>query len=81
MLPWMDTGFLGRTCKMAERGVAFYERKQQGCMELCLGKDEEPAESLYVCIRGQTKMGNVVVGVCYRLPDQEKVDEASSDNW
>ena len=45
-------------------------------MELCLGTDEEPAESLYVSIRGQTKTGNVV-GVCYRLSDQEKADEAS----
>lgn len=62
-------------------GVAVYEKKQQECMEFCLGTDKEPAESLYVSIRGQNKMGNVEVSVCYRLPDQEKVDEASSDNW
>jgi len=50
---------------MAERGVALYERKQQDCMELCAGTDEKPAESLYISIRGQTKMGNAVVGICY----------------
>lgn len=32
--------------------------------------DEEPAEDLWVRIKEQTSMGDTVVGVCYRLPDQ-----------
>ena len=40
--------------------------------ELCLGMDEEPALSLWVMTSGQTNMVDVVVGVCYRPPDQEK---------
>lgn len=39
-------------------------------MELCLGMADKPAESLWVRIRGQTNVGNIAVGVCYRLPDQ-----------
>lgn len=47
----------------------------------CLGTDEMPAESLYVSIRGETRMGNIMVGVCYRLPNREKVGEDPLDNW
>ncbi|KAK4829693.1 hypothetical protein QYF61_006068 [Mycteria americana] len=39
--------------------------------------DDEPIESLWVRIKRQTNLGNVVVGVCYRTPYQEEVD----DNW
>ncbi|GAB0207491.1 hypothetical protein GRJ2_003214800 [Grus japonensis] len=47
------------------------------CMELCLGMGQEPAESSWVKISRQTNMGAVVLGICYRLPDQEEVvDEA-----
>ena len=41
-------------------------------MELCLGMDEEPAESLWVRIQERTGKGDTTVGVCYRPPDQEK---------
>ena len=34
--------------------------------------DEEPAESLRVRVSKQANMGDIV-GVCYRLPDQEEV--------
>lgn len=44
-------------------------------MELCLGLGDVLAGNLLVGIIGQTNVGNVVVGVHYRLPDQE-VDEA-----
>lgn len=38
---------------------------------------EEPAESLWMRIKEQNSMGDIVVGVCYRLPDQEgEADEA-----
>jgi len=53
-------------------GVALYVREQLECIELCLGADEERVESLWVRIKGQTRMGNTVVGVYYRPPDQEE---------
>jgi len=58
-------------------GVALYVREQLECTELCLGVDEEGVESLCVKIKGQPHMGDVIVGVHYRPPDQEKeVEEA-----
>lgn len=46
-------------------------------MELFLGVDDEPIESLWIRIKRQTNLGNVVVDVSYRLPHHEEVD----DNW
>lgn len=43
----------------------------------CLGMEEEPTERLWVKINEMTGKDNIIVGICYRLPDQEKqVDEA-----
>jgi len=47
-------------------------REQLACTELCLGADEKGVESLWVRIKGQPRMGDVIVGVYYRPPDQEK---------
>lgn len=50
---------------------------QPQSLELCLGIDDEPTESLWVRIKDQTGMGDIVVGFCCRRPDQEEqVDEA-----
>jgi len=58
-------------------GVALYVREQLECTELCLGMDEERVESLWARIKGQPHMGDTIVGVYYRPPDQEQeVDEA-----
>lgn len=38
--------------------------------------DEEPAESLWVRISGQTNTGDIVVDVCCRPPDHEEVVKA-----
>jgi len=52
-------------------------REQLECIELCLGADEEGVESLWVRIKGQPHMGDIIVGMYYRPPDQEEeVDEA-----
>lgn len=48
-------------------GVAPHVREQQGYVELCLGMDDGPAESRLGLV------GDVVLGVCCRLPDQEEV--------
>jgi len=46
-------------------------------MELFLGMAEEPTESLWVRIKGRAGKGDVIVGVCYRPPNQEdQVNEA-----
>ena len=55
-------------------GVSLYARAQQGCVELCLGMSDEPAETLWVRSSMQTDVSNVVVSVCYRQPDQ-------GNNW
>lgn len=39
-------------------------------MEVCLGMDEELLESLWVRIKGRAGTTDIL-GVCYRLPDQE----------
>lgn len=44
-------------------------------MELCLGLDDEPARSLGARIRGQLNMGDILVSICYRPPDQAEIDE------
>ena len=63
-------------------GVALYVREQLECIELCLGADEEQVESLCVTIKGQPHMGDIIVGVYYKPPDQDKeADEASTDSW
>ncbi|KAM9591177.1 uncharacterized protein ACIBXB_006074 isoform 2-T3 [Morphnus guianensis] len=57
--------------------VALYVNDQLECMELCLMMDKEPNESLWVRIKGRAGTGDIIVGVCYRSPDQEdRADEA-----
>ena len=52
-------------------GIALYVSEQLECMELYLGMDEELKESLWVRITGRAGTGDIIVGVCYRPPDQE----------
>jgi len=47
-------------------------REQLECIKLGLGADEEGVESLRVRIKGQAHIGDVIVGVYYRPPDQEE---------
>lgn len=48
-------------------------------MEICLGVDDVTKESLSVVTKQQTNMGEIIVGVSYRLPDQdEQGDEVFS---
>lgn len=53
-------------------GVALYAKEWLECMELCLGIGEEPPETLWLRTRGQTNTGDIVVNMCYRLPDREE---------
>ena len=47
--------------------------KQLECTVRHLGIDEEPSESLWVRIKGRAGAGtgDIIVGICYRPPDQE----------
>ena len=45
------------------------------CMGLCLRTANEPVESLRLRAEGQINTGDIVVGVCNRPPDQDKVVE------
>ncbi|GAB0208028.1 hypothetical protein GRJ2_003268500 [Grus japonensis] len=78
VLGWKGTGSLGRRGRAGEEEVvALYVHEQLECMELHLGMEEEPTESLWVRIKGRAGAGDIIVGVCYRPPDQEdRVDEA-----
>ncbi|GAB0206600.1 mitochondrial enolase superfamily member 1 [Grus japonensis] len=58
-------------------GVTLYVNDQLECMELHLGMEEELTESLWVRIKGSAGTGDIIVGVCYRPPDQgDRADEA-----
>jgi len=71
-----------RLCRKDRQGrrggsVALCDNDWLECMELCLGMDEEPTESLWVRNKGSAGTGDVIVGVCYRPPNQEDgADEA-----
>jgi len=51
--------------------IALYVREQLECIELCLGADEEQVESLRVRTKGQAHVGDTVVDLYYRPPNQE----------
>ncbi|GAB0207575.1 mitochondrial enolase superfamily member 1 [Grus japonensis] len=58
-------------------GIALYVNDHLECMELHLGMEEEPTERLWVRIKGSAGTGDIIVGVCYRPPDQgDRADEA-----
>ncbi|GAB0183945.1 mitochondrial enolase superfamily member 1 [Grus japonensis] len=58
-------------------GIALYVNDQLECMELHLAMHKEPTESLWARIKGRAGAGDIIVGVCYRPPDQgDRADEA-----
>ena len=73
----MDGYKLFRRDRWRRRGgrVALYIKECFDVEELGVGNDE--VECLQVRIRGEACRGDVLVGVCYRLPNQdEEMDEA-----
>ena len=70
----MHTATKQKLYNLPDEGVILYVNDQLQCMELCLGMDEEPTESLRVRIKGRAGTGDIIVGICYRTPDQ--MDEA-----
>lgn len=57
--------------------MAFHVRKQQGCIEMCLDMGEKPDEIFWDRIGSQINIGNIMMGVCYRLCDQQEVYESN----
>ena len=56
-------GSIGETCwKEEDGGVSLDVREQLECVEICLGMDEEPTESLWVRIKEKTVKGDTVGG-------------------
>lgn len=52
--------------------VAVEVTLQPQSLELCLGMDVEPMESLWAKTEEQFALGNIVVSVCCGTPDQEE---------
>ena len=69
VLEWKDTGFLGRTGKGDEEGMSPSMSMEH--TEFCLGMEEELTKSLWVRIKGRAGTGDIIVGICYRPPNQE----------
>ena len=65
VLPWMANGSLGRTGWDSEEGRSVLDaREQQECMDLYLGKDNEPDESIWFRMGGGAlTRGGTVVGI------------------
>lgn len=58
--------FLGEILGRQVGGVALYVNNWQDSMELCLGKDEGSAESLWEKIKGRVGTEDVRVRACSR---------------
>ena len=57
-------------------GIALHVRRWIDCEELCLRNSHHQVKSLWVKIKDRSSKGYLVVGVCYKPPDQgEPVDE------
>jgi len=50
-------------------------------MELHLGLDEEPTESVRAKIKGRAGTGDITAGVCYRPPDQDEQAVEAPYRW
>uniref|UniRef100_K7F0X2 Endonuclease/exonuclease/phosphatase domain-containing protein n=1 Tax=Pelodiscus sinensis TaxID=13735 RepID=K7F0X2_PELSI len=58
-------------------GAALYVSEHYDCSELQYKEGEKPIESLWVKFKGANNSSDVLVGVCYRPPNQvDEVDEA-----
>ena len=72
----VEGNYFFRRDRLGRKGgeITLYVKDWIDCEELPLKINEKQAESLWVRIRNK---GHLVVGVCYRPPDQgEPVDEA-----
>jgi len=54
-----------------EEAVALYVGYQLECMQHHVGMEEEPNENFWVRIKGRAGTGDIIVGICYRPPNQE----------
>lgn len=66
----MDIHSSGKTGR-EERGVSLYSNGQMESTELHLEMDEKLTQSIWVRIKVKAREGDIIVGVCYRQPEQE----------
>ena len=57
-------------------GIALYVRECFRVVELNAGNDK--VESLRVVIKGKAKKADILLGVCYRPPNQDEKGKCSS---
>lgn len=69
----MDTGSLESTdTGYKEVELSFMWVSWNASMDLCLGLGEEPSERFWAVTKEQSAMGDIAVGICCWLPDQEE---------
>lgn len=74
----MDTYSLFRKDRRRGKGdVAAHVKAMYSCLEVQYEVESKTIESIRVKVRGDSSSGDVMVSVCYRLPNQEEdVDKA-----
>lgn len=74
----MDRGCSGRTIQ-GDGGSSVWG--QQGCTELCPGRDDGTAQNLQVQISRSNNVGVFEQGACYCQPDQEEQTNPAAASW
>ncbi|KAJ7408586.1 hypothetical protein WISP_119733 [Willisornis vidua] len=69
VLPWMATNSSEGTGKVGDRGVALHVRESLDYVELEISNDK--VECLWTRIKGKANKADILVGVCYRPPNQD----------
>lgn len=71
---WWD-GWDDQSAVMDRPRLVHKARRAAGLPWLCCGMTDEPLQSQWVRISWQSSVGGTVVAVCYRMSDEEQVDE------
>lgn len=67
MLQWRDTGSLSKDRPGRQReGVALYMTEQLECMEVCQGMNDKPSKSLWLRIKEQITLRDIIGDVSCR---------------
>ena len=59
-------------------GVTLYVKKECECMEI--NYDDDRVESLWVRIKAKANKSDIIVGVCYRPPNQDEDVDKTLDS-
>jgi len=64
--------------RQGRRGVVLYVKENLECIELSYSDCGSPIECLWVKIRGVVSKGDIIIGICYRPPNQDDKTNGSS---